>query len=296
MAEYQKVRNSREISLDILDVLEQAWPDLYRETDRARKLREINDTLQGRRNQRPDDVLKELRACGHSKEVEMLDRDVQAFLTQKSLRRQPYMRASRYISPYKKYTSDPLNPIKVIDQALYDRMARGGFPFHFFQESYFDHVILYCMPDGEDCSNSVFRDCVFAACRIQGASFHDSSIWNSVFHSCVLEDVIFWKSSISHTRFTDCRLRSVSFQEAKLRACQTLDCSMSGIDFFQTVLDGSSYERIRADNIMYLEHATITQGGAAGQEAEQLRGAVLKALCTDRPAPKRRKRAAVPER
>lgn len=296
MADYQKVRDSREISLDILDVLEQARPNLYCGIDRERKLREINDALQGRRGKRPDDVLRELLACGDPKEAEQLGRDVQAFLTQKLLRRQPYMRASRYISPYKKYTSDPLNPIKVIDQALYDRMARGGFPFRFFQESYFDHVTLYCMPDGEDCSNSVFRDCVFAACRIQGASFHDSGIWNSVFHSCVMEDVDFWKSSVSHTRFTDCRLRSVSFQEAKLRSCLTLDCSMSGIDFFQTVLDGSSYERIRAGNIMYLEYATITQGEATEQEVEQLRRAIFKALCTARPVPKRQKRAAVPER
>ena len=199
--------------------------------------------------------------------------------------------------PEQRYTDDPLNPVKIVDQALFDRAAQENFPHHFFRNAYFDRVTIYCMPDGEDSAFSTFQGCTFTACRIHRAMFPSTRLWDCAFHSSRLQEVILHEASIVNTQFRDCFLRSVTFQEARLKACLTVDCTMEGIDFFRAALDGCTYGRVQATDILNLPYARITQGGATAEECLQNRAGIFRALGVEDPERARRpRRPRAPER
>ncbi len=109
----------------------------------------------------------------------MLRQYVQDFQHQKSLLSQGYTKISDAQYSYKMHSGR-----KVIDQQLYDQAAKDGFPAGFFRDSFFHRVTLYCLPDGQYCSNSVFDLCTFAVCRINGyVDFSHCSFCGGEFHS-----------------------------------------------------------------------------------------------------------------
>lgn len=300
MMEYRAVPSGYEISKKVADLLEDIDPIQYNGSNRARRVRNVNDYLQGR-NDMPLEPLLDWAAqadgSAYAGRVTEIRQMIQTLQAQRTLMDQPYPLLCTLESPYQKYTDDPLNPTKIIDQSLFDRTAKVGFPHAFFRCSHFDGVNIYCMPDGADCAYSTFHNCNFTACRIRRAMFPQVTIQDCYFYSCELQEVIFHEASISNTHFTDSALRSVTFQEARLKSCLTVDCTMEGIDFFHAKLDGCTYGRIRAADIMNLPYAKITQGGATEEECARNRAAIFKALGVKDPerSPKRR-RPPEPER
>ena len=134
------------------------------------------------------------------------------------------------------------------------------------------------MPDGADCSSSRFYHCSFSVCGIRGAVFDNADMDDTDFHSALLQMVNFTGATITHSHFRDCCLVSVSFQDARLKSCLTADCEMNRVDFQGAVLDGSSYGRIKARNILNLSGSAITQGGATTEEVRRLRLSVFREL------------------
>ena len=216
------------------------------------------------------DLLDEKCGDFNAEQVSRIKSDIQAFCNQKMLRSRRYIITGSQTYPYKLWDYDPKRPLKIIDQQIFDDAAEHGFPPDFFTNSYFDHVTIYCMPDGVDYSFSTFEECRFSVCGVRGAVFDHTDIHRTDFHSSLLQNVNFTGASIAHSHFRDCDLISVSFQEARLTSCLTLDCKLDHVDFQGTVLNGSSYGRIAARSIQNLHSATITQGGATQEEVARL--------------------------
>lgn len=193
---------------------------------------------------------------------------------------------------YEIYGLDSQHPLKIIGQHMFNHAAEHGFPPDFFKDSYFDHVAIHCLPEGTDCSQSAFRNCVFSGCQIDRCLFDETTIYDSVFQGVQLSMVNFIGASIAHTHFRDSSLVSVSFQDARLKSCLTRDCRMERVDFQGATLDGSSYGRVSAKKIFNLRNASITQGGATHEEVERLRGSIFRELGV--PLVRFRQRPAVP--
>lgn len=294
MSEYKPVKGSREISMHIADVLEQADPQTYNGMNRAQTIRAVNDILQGRGEPAIDDLLAGLEAID-SRKVPAIRESVRSFQAQKDLMKQPYRGHSSKNYRFGVYDRDPENPLKIINQRLFDRAAKDGFPPDFFRKSFFDGVTLYCMPDGADLKFSMFQDCTFAVCRIHGACFDGTSLHHCEFHDCDLFSSTFFASAISNTHFYDSSLSLVSFQRARLARCNTIDCKMDRVSFLNATLDGCFYGRVTPSQIRYLHTAVITQGGATEEECRVNRAAIYKALAVSDLPPKQQRRTG-PER
>ena len=208
----------------------------------------------------------------------MLRQRITDFQAQKELLPQPYTKSGSQQYHYKIFDPSEERPLKIVDQRLYDRAAKDGFPPGFFRETYFDRVTFYCIPDHTDFNFSRFSNCTFAVCRIKEATFDGAALSSSEFHSCAMQYVTFFQASIAHTHFHDSTLQNVSFQKAWMKSCHTIDCDLENISFLHTTLDGCSFGRVTAHGISNLHTATITQGGATEEEVEQNRKAIFSAL------------------
>lgn len=297
--------SSIDISRQIADLFEAFHAPFYRHMDRAKIIREINDTLQSRSDMSVNMLLSAIReTCGpeYAIKYDIVQEKIKAFQVQKALRGKSYTRIGNQEYQYNVWDFDPRHPLKIVDQALFDHAAEYGFPPGFFKGSFFDHVTVYCMPDGVDCSGSHFQDCTFAVCGIRGAVFDNATFYSSEFHSSLLHMVNFSEASIANTHFRDCDLMSVSFQDARLKSCLTVDCSMKQIDFQNAFLDGASFGRIRASRILNLPSTTITQGGATTKTVWNLRASIFRELgvsmfpARQHPPINRRKKVSAPER
>lgn len=300
MMEYRAVPSGYEISKKVADLLEDIDPIQYNGNNRVRRVRNVNDYLQGRNDMPLEPLLDwaaQVDGGAYAGRVTEIRQMIQTLQAQRTLMDQPYPLPYTLESPYQKYTDDPLNPTKIIDQSLFDRTAKVGFPRDFFRCSHFDGVNIYCMPDGADCAYSTFHNCNFTVCRIRRTMLPQVTMQGCYFYSCELQEVIFHEASISNTHFTDSTLRSVTFQEARLKSCLTVDCTMEGIDFFHARLDGCTYGRIRAADIMNLPYAKVTQGGATEEECARNRAAIFRALGVKDPLrPPMQKGPPLPER
>lgn len=277
MSEYKAVPSGLEISQRAADCLEAAAPRGYQYNERARAIRAINDILQGRSARSADELLAELKKCGEE-QTAPVRRDIQDFLRQKELLTKPYgKRASRRKFSFGRLPSTEGRTLKVIDQELYDRAARNGFPPDFFRESCFDQVTFYCLPDTVDFYGSELHNCKFAVCRVKGISLSYTHIFDTEFYSSILSHVDFYEAMLAHTHFRDCELSNVMAQKVRMKHCNTIDCTMDGVDYAGATLDGCTFSRIAAGTIR-LDYATITQGGATEEECHQNREAVYRAL------------------
>ncbi len=272
---------------------------------RAVTIRNVNDVLQGRSDISVDMLLSALReegGPGHVREVDGIQAQIEAFQNQRALCGKPYTRTGNQAYQYELRDSDPQRPLKIISQELFDHAAEHGFPPDFFKESYFDHVTIYCMPDGADCTFSRFQNCFFSVCGIRGAVFDHAALYDSLFHSSLLHMVNFTEASLAQTHFWDNELSSVSFQDARLKSCLMLDCAMDRVDFQGATLDGSGFGRINARDILNLHRASITQGGATATEVRRLHTLIYQELgetippVKRRPQTNRRRKASAPER
>lgn len=276
MIGYKAVPSGLELSCRIKDCLEDAAPREYQFGEGICAIRAINDILQGRSTRSADELLTELEKCGdHS--VPLLQ-PVRSFLRQKELLMTPYVkRASRKPFTFRYCSVSESRKLKVIDQALYDRAAKEGFPDCFFRESYFDHVIFYCLPDRVSFCGSELRGCKFAVCRIKGISFRYSHIYDTEFYSSILNCGDMYESVLAHTHFHDCELSYMVMENATLKNCSTTDCTMDNVDYAGSTLDGCTFSRITAGAVC-LDWTTITQGGATEEECRQNREAIYRAL------------------
>lgn len=276
MNNYKAVPSGMELSQRIADSLENAAHREYQFGERVYALRAINDILQGRSTRTVDELLVELEKCGE--QIGPLLQDIRNFQRQKELLSQTYDKrwnGKRYA--FERRNCMEGRTLKVIDQRLYDRAVRDGFPPDFFRESYFDQVTFYCLPKFADFLGSELHNCKFAVCRITSASFVLSHIYDTKFYSSVLNYVDLCGSVLAHTHFHDCELSHVMLQTAKLKTCSTIDCTMDGVDYAGATLDGCTFGRVTAGTIR-LDHAIITQSGATGEECGQNREAVYRAL------------------
>ena len=137
MPDYQAVLSGHEISKKIADLLEDIDPIQYNGSNRARRVRNINDHIQGR-NDMPLGPMLEWAARvengAYAEKVEVLRQSIQAFQSQKALLTQEYDKPpSDQQFSYKIFDATPWNHLKVIDQDLYDQAAKAGFPAGFFQ-------------------------------------------------------------------------------------------------------------------------------------------------------------------
>ena len=270
---YKAVRSSREISRDIQELLEQLDPKRFNSINRTGNIRAFNNILQGRSEKTAETFLAELqeKADGRAAEkIQTIAQSITEFQTQKSLLSQPYTKVSGKAYKFEIRDFSFSGPRKIIDQRLFNRAAKSGFPPDFFRGSCFERVTFFCLPDGADFTGSRFKDCTFAVCRIVGANFKDAVFYDSDFHSCKLEETSFEWANIVHTHFRDCSIQSVSFQKAMLKSCSTTDCVMDTVDFREVVLDGSTYGGITASGIVNLSSAEISQGGATAEEVRHL--------------------------
>lgn len=295
MADYQAVLSGREISRSIVDYWNRTAVNTT-DGQRTKRIQAVNDVLQGRSAHTVETLLDML---GTDAQGAALRLDILDFLAQKERLDRPYSSTGvmTYGSRLAYYHSRD-RPLKVIDQPLYDRAAREGFPLDFFRESYFDHVTLYCLPEHADCNYSCFDGCSFQVCRISGATFDGAALEGCAFHTARLDHVTFFYASIAHTHFYDSALNWVSFQMARLKSCNTIDCTLRNVGFLNAVLDGCFYGRVTAEHTYCLHTAQITQGGATAEECARNRAAIFHALgvqAPERPTA-RRKRKPAPER
>ncbi len=284
MENYQAVRSGLDISRSVADYWERTAPDTT-EGQRTKRLRAVNDILQGRSTHAVETLLDML---GTDAQAAALRRDILDFLAQKERLDRPYSsQGVMAYGPHLTYYHSRDRPLKVIDQTLYDRAVREGFPLDFFRESYFDRVTLYCLPERADCNLSYFEGCSFQVCRISGATFDGATLEGCAFHTARLDHVTFFSASIAHTHFHDSALNWVSFQAARMKSCNTIDCTLRNVGFLNAVLDGCFYGRVTAEHTRCLHTARITQGGATAEECAQNRAGVLQSLCPQQePAPK----------
>lgn len=300
MSDYKAVRSTVELSRRIVFYLDTFNPQYFTGTSHAEAVRNINDILQGRSKKTAETLLRELREKGPglARQAELIGREIQDFQAQRELLKQPYQGHSGKEYRFDTYDGDPEYPLKIIDQQLFDRAAKDGFPPDFFRKSYFDGVTVYCMPDGTDLSFSEFHDCTFAVCRIHGAIFDGSRLYQCNFHSCDLFSSTFFAASFAHTHFYDSSLSLISLQRARLAHCNTIDCNMDRVSFLNATLNGCCYGRVTPSNIEYLHTATVTQGGATEEECQQNRAAIYKALNAANPPtrPDKHRRRSDPER
>ena len=194
MSDYKAVQSSLEISRWIFDCLEDIDPIQYNGRNRPRMIRNINDCLQGR-NDMPLEELMEWAAASKGGEyaarVQTLRQRIQGFQEQKALLDSPYTKTSGQQYKYQMMDKDPNCPLKIVDQKIYDMAVKKGFPPKFLQESYFDHVIFYCLPDNANCNFSHFDHCTFAVCRLYGMRFWDARLYDCLFHSCQIKFTLF---------------------------------------------------------------------------------------------------------
>lgn len=284
MSDYQAVRSSREISKCFFDCLEEIDPIQYGGRNRSRMIRNINDYLQGR-NDMPLEELMEWAAKAQGGEyaarIQNLRQSIQDFQVQKALLNTPYTKTSGKQYQYQTMDLDPNQPLKVIDQKTYDMAAKEGFPPRFFQESYFDHVTFYCLPDNANCDFSRFHNCTFAVCRLAGVRFWKASLYSCEFHSCQIKFTLFPDTSLSDTHFCDCFIHSAAFLRSRLKHCNTIDCTVGRLNFNGALLDGCTYARItRLSNskIEAMETALFTMSGGTDEEARANRAAIFRAL------------------
>lgn len=281
MNSYKAVRSSLDISRSIAFYLEMSDLVAFRLGDRAGRIKTINDILQGRSEQTTEAMLVELEQKGgtyYAGEIVILRQDIRDFQHQKMMLSQPYTKSSSKTYQFKTYKSGDGRSLKIVNQRLFDWAAKAGFPPGFFQETYFDQVNIYCLPNHTNFCGSIFESCAFAVCRISTPSFIDARIYSSEFHSCVLEHANFFNSSIVHTHFHDSVLSHVTFQNARLKSCNTINCALDGINYLNAALDGCSFGRVTASGIRNLATAAITQGGATQEECRRNREAVFQAL------------------
>lgn len=276
MNDYKAVHSGMELSQRIADSLENAAHREYQFGERVRALRAINDILQGRSARTVDELLAELEKYGE--QIMPLLQDIRDFQRQKDLLTQTYDKrwnGRRYVFERRKSMNG--SALKVIDQKLYDRAARNGFPPDFFEESYFNQVTFYCLPDQANFYGSVFQSCKFAVCRMKGVSLSYTHIYDTEFYSSVLSHVDMYDSTLAHTHFRDCELSHVMVQTAKLKNCNTTDCTMDDVDYAGATLDSCSFSGITAGTIC-LEWTSITQAGATAEECRRNREAIYQAL------------------
>lgn len=277
MSDYKAVHSGTELSRRITDCLEASAPRAYEFEERTRTIRSLNDILQSRSTRSVDELLAELDKCKDTR-LPAVREEVQAFLRQKELLTKPYNKRSSGKQFVFQWTKGSENrKLKVIDQKLYDRAAREGFPANFFRESCFDHVTFYCLPDTVDFCGSELHGCKFAVCRMEGISFGHSHIYDTEFYSSILNHVDMYEAVLSHTHFHDCELSHMMVQRATLKSCHTTDCTMDNVDYAGSTLDGCTFNRITAGAIC-LDWTSITQAGATAEECRQNKDAIYKAL------------------
>ena len=181
---------------------------------------------------------------------------------------------------------DPNCPLKIVDQKIYDMAVKKGFPPRFFQESYFDHVTFYCLPDNANCNFSHFDHCTFSVCRLYGMRFWDARLYDCLFHSCQIKFTLFSDAVLSDTHFRDCTIHSAAFLRSRLKHCNTIDCTVGRLNFSGAVLDGCAYARItRLPNskIEAVETALFTMSGGTDAEIQANRTAIFRALRVPEP-------------
>lgn len=277
MNDYKAVPSGLEISRRVIDCLEAAAPAGYLPDERTKAICAVNDILQGRSTRTMEELLTMLEQYGDGR-LSPAQRDIQNFLKQKDLLGFVYDKTSSKEYKFRPYSRPNGRSLKVIDQKLYDRAAKSGFPPDFFRESYFGKVTFYCLPDYADFYDSELHDCKFAVCRVKGASFVGTHIYGSEFYTSVLNLADFFGATLANTRFHDCELTHVMFNSARLKSCSTIDCTMDGINYSGAVLDGCSFGRVTAGTIRNLDGAVITQGGATEEECRRNREAIYQAL------------------
>lgn len=301
MDDYRAVQGSHSLSLSIFDLLADAAPQFYPESIRVSIIGEINRVLQGS----PDMPLttnwlqwelREKAGAFYPKRTETLCREVEDFFAQKAMLTIPYTKTSNEEYKYRTWDFDPKHPLKRINQRLYDSAAKAGFPPGFFKDSHFEKVTLYCIPDYVDLSGSHFQECNFSVCRIVGAYFADATLYSSAFDTCHMENTSLIRASLDHTHFHNCAFSQVSWNTAHLSSCNTINCTMEGVIFFHTTLDGCSYGRVTAREIIDLDTAIITMGGATDKECAQNKASIFEALGVPLPAPTPRRSTPTPPR
>lgn len=287
MNDYKAVRSSLDISKSIAFYLEMSDPAAFRLRDRAGSIRTINDILQGRSEKTVEAMLAELEQKGgtyYAGEIAILRQNIQDFQRQKMMLTQPYCKSSGKTYRFRTFDNSIGRSLKIVDQKLFDRAAKAGFPPGFFRETYFDQVNIYCLPEHADFYGSTFQNCAFAVCRISAPSFIGASIYSSEFHSCVLEYADFFEAGIAHTHFHDSALSHVTFQKARMKSCNTIDCTLDSINYLTATLDGCSFGRVTASDVRNLDTATITQGGAGQEECRRNRDTIFQALGVEQEA------------
>lgn len=289
MSDYKAVQSSMEISRQLFDCLEDIDPIQYNGRNRPRMIRNVNDHLQGR-NDMPLEELMEWAAASKGGEyaarVQTLRQSIQGFQEQKALLDTPYTKTSRQQYKYQMTDKDPNCPLKIVDQKIYDMAVKKGFPPRFFQESYFDHVTFYCLPDNANCNFSHFDHCTFAVCRLYGMRFWDARLYDCLFHSCQIKFTLFSDAVLSETHFRDCIIHSAAFLRSRLKHCNTIDCTVGRLNFNGAVLDGCAYARItRLPNskIEAVETALFTMSGGTDAEIQANRAAIFRALRVPEP-------------
>lgn len=281
MEHYRAVRSGLDMSKRIAFYLEMSDPAGYPPECRAKTILAANDIFQGRSDRSVEDLLNEVtRKAGdyYAGEIAALRQEARSFLEQKALLSHPYIKTSEKQYKFRTMDLDPARPLKIINQQTYDRAVKVGFPPGFFRESYFDQVVLYCMPNDADFNFFRFQNCAFAVCHIQSATFDGARIYDCEFYTTQLDHVTFVNATIAHTRFEDSSLTWVSFQGARLKNCSTLDCILENVDFLDATLDGCSYGRVTAIGTRSLLTANITQAGATAEEVSKNQAALLQAL------------------
>ena len=201
--DFKAVRSSLDISRSLKYYLSMRDHDKY--GDSTKIVRALNDTLQGRGERTIEQLLAEMDAvCGGWKDYDadraMLRQRIQDFQHQKALLSQEYTKTSD-----SQYSYETRYGRKVIGQKLYDQAAKDGFPAGFFRNSFFHRVTLYCLPDAQDCCNSVFdsslKNVSFQLARMKSCSMTDCTLEHLDFLCVTLDGCSFDRVTASDIRY-----------------------------------------------------------------------------------------------
>lgn len=164
--------------------------------------------------------------------------------------------------------------VNLISQDEYEtKLAAGHLDF---SDLYFDHIDIKSSP-GADYSHSRFIDCIFNDADLQGADFSSATITGDM-QNTSFKDALFYDAYLYGCGIKDCDFTKTSFEKAFFLHVAITNAKMHDTDFLLANLSSVYLRNIDASNVINLDIATISLGGATADEADRHRQLVLDAL------------------
>lgn len=128
-----------------------------------------------------------------------------------------------------------------------------------------------------------YSDCRFMECSLEGQDFSacsfEGAIINSDMRDCIFQSCNFKGATLYGSKVESCDFLNADFSDSSMKRIRVRNSDLSGVSFLLATLDGVQMDNIIINHpVQYIDTATITMGGATGQECEQNRERIYAAL------------------